>query len=109
MTPHHIYKYSWIDEKKRGNMSGTYPLKQDHDEAGQYEIRVHGHLANHWTGWFEGLDFTQEENGDTLITGTLVDQAALFGLLRKVRDVGLPLISVNRVAAGQADRSDDKS
>jgi len=90
-------------------MDGTHPLKQDHDEAGQYEIRIQGHLDNRWTGWFGDLDFALEENGDTLITGTVVDQAALFGLLRKVRDVGLPLVSVNRVDAGQADRSDDKS
>ncbi len=84
MTPHHIYKYSWIDEKKRGSMSGTYSLKQDHDEAGQYEIRIHGHLDGRWTSWFEGLTLTLEENGDTLISGRVIDQAALFGLLRKV-------------------------
>ncbi len=89
-------------------MSGAHPIQQDHDEAGQYEIRIQGHLDSRWAGWFEGLDFTLAENGDTLMTGTLVDQAALFGLLRKIRDVGLPLISVKRVAAGQADRSADK-
>jgi hypothetical protein len=61
-----------------------------------YQIRVQGHLGPQWTEWFEGLAITQESNGDTLLTGPVVDQAALYGLLRKVRDIGLPLISVTR-------------
>jgi hypothetical protein len=60
-----------------------------------YEIRVRGHLDPAWEDWFYGLTITLEDNGDMLLTGTVVDQAALHGLLRKVRDVGLPLISVN--------------
>ncbi len=91
------------------SMSGTPSIQQDHDQAGQYEIRIHGHLDSRWTGWFEGLTLSLEENGDTLITGPVVDQAALFGLLRKIRDMGLPLISVKRVVAGQADGSADQS
>lgn len=67
-----------------------------------YEIRVRGHLGEEWTVWFEGLTVTPEEGGDTLVTGPVVDQAALHGLLRKVRDVGLPLLSVVRVETGQA-------
>ncbi len=78
-------------------MSATNSLKHDHDEAGQYEIRVRGHLDSRWAAWFEDLTLTLEENGNTLISGKVTDQAALFGLLRKVRDAGLPLVSVNSV------------
>ena len=59
-----------------------------------YQIRIRGHLGRQWTDWFGGLTVTQEENGDTLLTGPVVDQAALHGLLRKVRDLGMPLLSV---------------
>ena len=60
-----------------------------------YQIRLKGHLGSEWTDWFEGLTITLEENGDTLLTGPVVDQAALHGLLRKVRDSGMSLLSVN--------------
>ncbi len=59
-----------------------------------YQIRVRGHLDRQWTDWFEGLTITLEEEGDTLLTGPVIDQAALHGLLKKVRDLGLPLVSV---------------
>jgi len=62
-----------------------------------YEIRVAGHLPAQWADWFEGLSITLEEGGDTLLTGQVIDQAALHGLLKKVRDLGLPLLSVNQV------------
>ena len=62
-----------------------------------YQIRIKGHLGPRWTGWFEGMTITLEEGGDTLLTGPVVDQAALHGLLRKVRDLGMPLISAVRV------------
>ena len=62
-----------------------------------YQIRVKGHLNPQWTDWFEGLAITLEDNGETLLTGPVVDQAALHGLLRKVRDLGMPLISAIRV------------
>lgn len=66
-------------------------------EAGRYEIRLKGHLDARWAAWFDGLTLTRESDGSTVIQGQLVDQAALHGLLQKVRDVGLPLISVARV------------
>jgi hypothetical protein len=73
-----------------------------------YQIRIKGHLGRQWTDWFEGLTITLEENGETLLTGPVVDDAALHGLLKKVRDLGMPLLSVNRVEPGQADASDAK-
>ncbi len=59
-----------------------------------YQIRLKGHLRCEWTDWFEGLTITLEENGDTLLTGPVIDQSALYGLLKKVRDLGVPLVSV---------------
>jgi len=73
-----------------------------------YQIRIKGHLGRQWTDWFGGLTITLEDNGETLLTGPVVDQAALHGLLKKVRDVAMPLLSVNRVKPGQADASDIK-
>lgn len=67
----------------------------DRDEPARYEIRIRGHLDGRWAGWFEGLTITLEENGDTLLTGQVADQAALHGLLKRVRDLGMPLLSVN--------------
>jgi hypothetical protein len=67
-----------------------------------YQIRIKGHLDSQWTDWFEGLTITLEEDGDTLLTGPVADQAALHGLLRKVRDLGMPLVSVNRVRINEA-------
>lgn len=67
-----------------------------------YQIRIKGHLGNQWTDWFGGMTVTLEDNGDTLLTGLVVDQAALHGLLKKVRDLGMPLISVNRVGPGSS-------
>ena len=71
-----------------------------------YQIRIMGHLGPQRTDWFEGLTITLEDNGDTLLTGTVIDQAALHGLLKKVRDLGMPLISLNSIGPGQADASD---
>jgi hypothetical protein len=73
-----------------------------------YQIRIKGHLDRRWTDWFEGLTIDLEDNGDTLITGAVVDQAALHGLLKKVRDLGMPLVSVNRVEPDQAEANDGK-
>ena len=88
-----------------------------------YQIRIKGHLGCQWADWFGGLTITLEEDGDTLLTGPVVDQAALHGLLKKVRDLGMPLVSVSPVepdppttlplrglrGTGQADQSDVKS
>ena len=67
-----------------------------------YQIRIKGHLDSQWRDWFEGLTVTLEEDGSTLLSGPLVDQAALHGLLKKVRDLGIPLISVNVVEPGRS-------
>jgi hypothetical protein len=84
-------------------MSETEASTEDYDEPGLYEIRIRGHLTDEWANWFDGLTITLEDNGETLLTGPLTDQAALHGLLRKVRDLGLPLLSVNCVKSDQAD------
>jgi hypothetical protein len=67
------------------------------DEPMVYQIRIEGHLDRRWTAWFGGLSITLEDNGETLLTGPVVDQAALHGFLRKIRDLGMPLISAIRV------------
>ncbi len=89
-------------------MSNEHNPKTDPDQPVVYQIRIKGHLGPHWTNWFEGMTISLEDNGDTLLTGPVVDQAALHGLLRKVRDLGMPLLSVNRVEPGQADASEVK-
>ncbi len=68
-----------------------------------YQIRIMGHLNDQWTGWFEGLIITLEEDGNTVLTGSVVDQAALFGLLKKVRDLGMPLVSIHHIETGNPD------
>ena len=68
-----------------------------------YQIRIKGHVRREWADWFGGLTITLEDNGDTLLTGPVIDQAALHGLLRKVRDLGLPLLSVIQVELEQAN------
>ncbi len=87
-------------------MSEGYTPTGAQYEPGRYEIRIQGHLDTQWTEWFGMLTVTVEENGDTLLTGTVADQSALHGLLRKVRDLGMPLISVNRIEPGQTDVQD---
>jgi hypothetical protein len=97
-------------------MCKTHASTKDHYEPGLYEIRLKGHLDAKWVAWFEGLTITLEEDGNTLLTGPVIDQAALHGLLKKVRDLGLPLVSVNplehssstTLGTGQADQSDVK-
>jgi hypothetical protein len=89
-------------------MSNKRNPKIDPDQPVIYEIRIKGHLGHQWTEWFEGLTITLEDNGDTLLTGPVIDQAALHGLLKKVRDLGMPLVSVSPLEHGQADQSDVK-
>lgn len=75
----------------------------DRSRAGRYEIRLTGHLDAHWTAWFDGLTVSHQSDGTTVISGPVADQAALHGLLQRVRDLGLPLVSVDRVDADQPD------
>ena len=75
------------------------PADRQHD-PGRYEIRVKGHLDARWAAWFDGLAITHGSDGTTVIHGPVADQAALHGLLQKIRDLGLPLISVNHIAPG---------
>ena len=75
-------------------MRNKFNPKTDPNKPTVYKIRIKGHLSREWTDWFEGLTITLEENGNTLLTGPVVDQAALHGLLKKVRDLGMPLLSV---------------
>ena len=84
-------------------MADKLNLKSDPREPIVYQFRIKGHLGCQWTEWFGGLTITLEENGETLLTGPVVDQSAMHGLLKKVRDLGLPLISVNRIEPEQAD------
>jgi hypothetical protein len=112
MTPHHIGLYHQVAGRQQGNqagfihrggkwkrrsMSDTHTAREDHHEPGFYEIRLKGHLHDRWAEWFDGLTITREDNGETLLAGPVVDQAALHGLLRRVRDLGLPLVSVMQV------------
>ena len=104
-------------------MSKTLASTEDRYEPGSYEIRIKGHLDKRWAAWFEGMTITLEEDGDTLLTGPVVDQAALHGLLKRVRDLGMSLVSVSPLehgpsttlplrglrGTGQADQSDVKS
>ena len=84
-------------------MSNKRSADHDADQPRVYQIKIKGHLVPQWTDWFEGLTITLEEDGDTLLTGPVIDQAALHGLLKKVRDLGMPLLSVNFVDPGPQD------
>lgn len=77
-------------------MSDTFRPGNHETEPTVYQIRIHGHLDERWAGRFGEAKIMLEENGETLISCTVVDQAALYGLLRKVRDLGMPLLSVTR-------------
>ena len=98
MTCHKRYKV----------MSNELESKPAPGQPMVYQIRIKGHLGSQWTDWFGGLTITLEEDGDTLLTAPVVDQAALHGLLKKVRDLGMPLVSVSPLEPGQADQSDVK-
>jgi hypothetical protein len=86
-------------------MSHNLTPTTDQDQPKVYQIRMKGHLGRHWSDWFEGMSITPEANGDTVLTGPVVDQAALHGVLKRVRDLGLPLLSVTPVAPSQEDAS----
>ena len=74
-----------------------------HDKPGRYEIRLRGHLGSRWAAWFDGLSLSNESDGTTILCGPVADQAALHGLLQKVRDLGLPLVSVTQVQPDQPE------
>lgn len=79
-------------------------MSDQHDNTAQapiYQFRIAGHLGDHWADVFDGLDITLTEDGDTLLSGPVVDQAALHGLLRRIRDAGMTLISVTRLSGHQ--------
>ena len=87
-------------------MANTPDAGTEPGQSPVYQIRIKGQLGPQWTDWFEGMGITTDDDGDTLLTGPVIDQAALFGLLRKVRDLGMPLLSVARVSPDHADASD---
>jgi hypothetical protein len=84
-------------------MNETDTVTEEYDKPGLYEIRIKGHLDKRWADWFDGLTITLEDNGETLLSGLVTDQAALHGLLKKIRDLGLPLVAVIQVDPKPAD------
>ena len=84
-------------------MSDRHHVLPSRPEGGRYEIRLKGHLDARWAAWFDGLSTRREDDGTTVVFGPIVDQAALHGLLQKVRDVALPLVSVTRVEPDLTD------
>ena len=89
-------------------MSSTFNSENASGQPTVYQIRIKGHLGREWTDWFGGLTLTTLDNGEMLLTGPVVDQSALYGLLKKVRDVGMPLLSVMCIEPGQTNVSDVK-
>ena len=77
--------------------------------ATHYEIRVEGHLGSSWSSWFEGMHIRHEQSGETILAGPIADQAALHGILMRIRDLGLPLVSVQRVAQAEPQACDRQS
>ena len=89
------------DDRTTDSTFGASPA--GHTGIHQYEIRVKGHLGSRWTAWFDGLSLADEHDGITVIRGPVVDQAALHGLLQKLRDIGIPLVSLTRLAPDATD------
>ena len=89
-------------------MSNDINSESDPGQPLVYQIRIKGHLGRDWTDWFGGLTLTLEDNGETLLTGPVIDQAALHGVLKKVRDVGMPLLSVIEVQFNENHRYQSK-
>ena len=100
MCAHQVASYRpsvTTDDRPTNTASGP---SSDHSHIQQYEIRVKGHLGSRWTAWFDGLSLRNEGDGTTVISGPLVDQAALHGLLHKLRDAGIPLVSLTQLPPG---------
>jgi hypothetical protein len=89
-------------------MSTTGNSKTDPGESRAYQIRMKGHLGPNFADWFEGMTITLTDNDETLLTGVLADQAALHGVLKRVRDLAIPLISIVCLESGQADGLDER-
>lgn len=85
-------------------MSNEHSAEQDVNQPMVYQIRIRGHLGPQWMNWFEGCTIQLEEGGDTLLTSEVADQAALHGILKRVRDSGMPLLSVNSMDANHQSR-----
>lgn len=87
-------------------MPNEQNLGHDPDAPKIFQIRIQGHLGQQWAGWFDGLTIALEEDGNTLLSGPIADQSALHGILKKIRDLGLPLLSVNTIDPDQASKAD---
>jgi hypothetical protein len=85
-------------------MAGDRPPERNSDRPPVYQIRIRGHLGQQWLEWFEGMSFRLEDDGNTLLTGPIADQAALHGIFKKVRDLGIPLLSINPVEPEPPER-----
>ena len=87
-------------------MPNEQNLGHDPDVPKIFQIKIKGHLGQQWAGRFDGLTITLEEDGNTLLSGPIVDQSALHGILKKIRDLGMPLLSVNTIDPDQASKAD---
>ena len=98
MTAHQVCSYGpSVTKENRTPATAPGPSAADPEPVPQYEIRIAGRLASRWSAWFDGLTVTTDDDGTTAIRGPVVDQAALHGLLQKLRDVGIPLISLTQL------------
>jgi hypothetical protein len=96
MLGHHIRFYLPIRTKEVRGAGGRGKTMGEKSTDRRYEIRLQGHLQSRWAAWFDGMTLTTSSDGTTVIHGLVADQAALHGLLQKVRDMGLPLVSVSQ-------------
>jgi hypothetical protein len=87
-------------------MPNEQNLGHDPDVPKIFQIKIKGHLGQQWAGWFDGLTIALEEDGNTLLSGPIADQSALHGILKKIRDLGMPLLSVNTIDPDQASKAD---
>jgi len=87
-------------------MTDQQDPERDPDQPTVFQIRIQGHLSQQWQDWFEGLSITREEDGNTLLTGPVVDQSALHGILKKIRNLGMPLLSLNAAHLKDVARTD---